>query len=385
MPHNARVHTGGTSRRGSALVLALLLALVLVAVTAGLALRMGGERGIALDDAAQTDALNAAQSGLNTYFAVSSSMPRTGTDSTRLDTTITVSGGNANISVRRIRRGATASDPTLYAVVARGASTRNRVAAGTPSAERAIVQYAQYMGSTFTPNAALTSLAGINKSGASGSFNGADACGARAAVPGVSVPNNGYSGSTAPISGSTGSTPNGIGTEGTLGTAKDAIPMDWATIMSPTGLPYDNVFASGVSTSQRPAWNALFPTPMSAWPITLIQGDATFAGNSWNPGRGILVVTGNLRINGGWYTDGLVLVGGNLDSNGGNTFTGAVLTGLNVKIPGGGFGSDDVVTDDPLSGTKEFQYNSCTLDSALTRLGRFRPIANGQIANYPIF
>ena len=35
MPHNARVHTGGTSRRGSALVLALLLALVLVAVTAG--------------------------------------------------------------------------------------------------------------------------------------------------------------------------------------------------------------------------------------------------------------------------------------------------------------------------------------------------------------
>ena len=71
--------------------------------------------------------------------------------------------------------------------------------------------------------------------------------------------------------------------------------------------------------------------------------------------------------------------------NGGNTFTGAVLTGLNVKIPGGGFGSDDVVTDDPLSGTKEFRYNSCTLDSALTRLGRFRPIANGQIANYPIF
>ena len=75
------------------------------------------------------------------------------------------------------------------------------------------------MGSTFTPNARLTNLAGSTKSGASGSFNGTDACGARAAVPGVSVPNNGYSGSTAPISGSTGSAPNGIGTEGRLDSA----------------------------------------------------------------------------------------------------------------------------------------------------------------------
>lgn len=373
------------SRRGAALIMALLLAVILVAVTAGLALRMSGERRVALDDAAQTDALNAAQSGLNTYFALSTGVPHTGVDSTRVDTVITVSGGSASVSVRRIRKGPLASDPVLYAVVSRGATTRNRASAATPAAQRALVQFATYAGASFTPNAALTSLAGVNKSGASGAFNGTDACGLKAPVPGVSVPNGGYSGSTAPISGRTGNVPNGIGTEGVLGTAKNNVSVDWATLSTPSGLPYDNTFASGVGTAQRPAWNAIYPEPMTAFPFTLIQGDATFAGNSWNRGRGILVITGTLRVNGSWYHDGLVLVGGNIDSNGGNTFSGAVVTGLNVKIPGSGFGSDDVVADDPLSGTKSFRYNSCILDSALSRLGAFRPVANAQLANYPIF
>jgi hypothetical protein len=374
------------ARRGSALVIALLLAVVLVAVTGGLALRMGGERRIALDDAAQTDALNAAQSGLQAYFANTSGMPRTGTDSTRFDTTITVSGGSAAISVRRVRAAVSAGERPLYAVISRGTSTRYRPSAATPSAEQAIVQFAEFAGGTFVPGAALTSLAGVNKSGASGQLNGNDACGVKPPVPGVAVPNGGYSGSTAPISGSTGSSPQGIGTEGTAGTAKDNVPLDWATIRAPSGLPYDKIYPSGLGTGQRSDWNAFYPEPtMTNWPITLIQGDATFSGNSWNRGRGILVVTGTLRINGSWYHDGLVLVGNDIDSNGGNTFNGSVITGLNVKIPGAGFGSDDVVADDPLSGTKSFRYNSCILDSALTRLARFRPIANAQLSNYPIF
>ena len=358
-----------------AVVLVLLLTVVMLLAVTGAAMRASGERGIAKSDIARTTALTVAQSGLQRYVAAMSGVPHTGTDSTRHDTTFTVSGGDVAITTRRVRQGSTQNGKSLYMVISRGSVTRFRNSPTAPNAEQAVGQFVEVQVTLLSVNAAFTSLVPVAKSGSSGNISGVDACGAHATIPGMSAADASYSGNTSVLSGSPPL--QNLGTGGTTGTAQANVNIDWASVLVGSFLPPDPgrdfLLMPNLAT-----WNAAFPTGMTSYPITKITGDALVNG-TFNNTRGVLIVTGNLNIGGSWVHDGILLIGGNLNVNGTSTISGAVITGLNVQVGG-------VVADDALSGTKNYIFNSCAVDSSLKRVNRNpTAIRNGQVTNYPLF
>jgi hypothetical protein len=199
----------------------------------------------------------------------------------------------------------------------------------------------------------------MNKAGGAGTMNGTDACGAAAAIAGVALASgtgvNGtnYTGATGPIDGNPDNTPVSLGTNGPAGTAKDQVQIDWSGIVNGTVLPPDYVY---------PTWPASFAN----WPVIKANGDLTLPGN----GQGILIVTGNLTINGSNTWQGLILVGGSVNSNGSNTNRGAVVAGLNTKL-------GQIVGQSSMNGTKSYQYDSCALARALGHIGSLQRVRNG--------
>jgi hypothetical protein len=229
-----------------------------------------------------------------------------------------------------------------------------------PTAERTVAQYAVWQPANLDLDAAFTSLSGVDKNGNSGALDGNDGCGAFPAIPGVAVPGGTYTGQTSPINGNPDNAPIDLGTPGTSGSAKDAVEVDWAGISAGTALP-PNYTIPGNS----------WPTAaqMANWPVILVNGDLSLSGSETN-GKGILIVTGNLTMGGSWQHDGIVLVGGVLVSNGNNTIQGAVMTGLNIKL---GIAVPQVAI---ANGNKTFQYNSCSIASALKQIGSVRRVRN---------
>jgi hypothetical protein len=178
----------------------------------------------------------------------------------------------------------------------------------------------------------------------------------RSAVPGGT-----YTGQTNPINGNPDNAPIDLGTPGTSGSAKDAVEVDWAGISAGTALPPDYTIPGN-------SWPSA--TQMLDWPVILVNGDLSLGGSNAN-GKGVLIVTGNLTLGGSWQHDGIVLVGGVLTSNGNNTIQGAVITALNIKL---GIAVPQVAI---ANGNKTFQYNSCSIASALERIGSVRRVRNG--------
>jgi hypothetical protein len=101
-----------------------------------------------------------------------------------------------------------------------------------------------------------------------------------------------------------------------------------------------------------------------------VNGDLDLSGGETN-GKGILIVTGNMTVGGSWRHDGIVLVGGVLTSNGNNNIQGAVITALNIKL------GVAVPQNAIANGNKTFQYNSCSIASALKRIGSVQRVRNG--------
>ncbi len=91
----------------------------------------------------------------------------------------------------------------------------------------------------------------------------------------------------------------------------------------------------------------------SYFPIIYVRGSADIQGNG--RGQGILIVDGDLKINGNFTWLGLVLVRDDLDKGNGNaTITGAVMA-RNVDLQGG------TVT----GGSQTVSYSKCAVESAL--------------------
>ena len=96
-----------------------------------------------------------------------------------------------------------------------------------------------------------------------------------------------------------------------------------------------------------------------------------------NKGRGILIVDGDLDINGSNQWDGIVLVGGQLTSNGNNVTSGTVMAGLNRLI-----GETAAAVDDAsLNGTKSYVYNSCSVKKASSSMARYTMVPNTWMDN----
>jgi hypothetical protein len=353
------------NRRGATLPLTILV-IVLLGVSVAIAyMRLSSERRITGDTQAQLNAFAVAQSGIERYMSLVAAKPAASpADVTYND----LPGGTAVVTVRMLRESTTTLLPAVYVVSSRGTNTTaKRYSSGGAPAERTIATYALWTPAPFDLNGAYTSLSGMQQNGAgSGGLSGVDHCvaagGSQPAIPGVAVPDGTYGGSVAPIDGNPDNTPAEIGTPGTGGTAKDEVDIDWAAIVAGTVLP---------PNYSLPTW----PTApqMAAWPVTKASGanaDLILPAS----GKGILIVTGNLTVNGAMpplQWDGLILVGGNIVSNGQMNVFGAVITGLNVKL------GVAVPVQTVGNGTKTFQYDSCNLARALGHIGSLQRVRNG--------
>lgn len=351
------------NRRGAMLPLTvLLLALMGVAVAITYS-RISSERRITGDSRAQLGAFAVAQSGLNRFLSTLNGKPAGPFPVTVVYNDLP--GGTAQVDLRQLRESTTTLLPALYVISSRGRYTAaKRFDAMAPASERTVATYALWTPAPFDLNAGFTSLSGIQKNGGSGALSGVDRCGAQAAIPGVAVPNGGYVGDVTIINGNPDDAAVGMGTGGLGGTAKDEVDIDWAGIIAGTYLPPAYTY---------PAW----PTAaqMNNWPITRVNGDLTLPGS----GKGILIVTGNLTISGGDQWEGLVLVGGTITSNGNNTVYGGTVSGLNVKI--GVAVPSSVIAN----GNKTYQYDSCSLNRALGKVGSIQRVRNGWSDNWSTY
>jgi hypothetical protein len=172
----------------------------------------------------------------------------------------------------------------------------------------------------------------------------------------------GWTGDSGVINGSPDDRPARLGTQGTGGTAKDEVDIDWAGIIAGTYLAPNYVYnATGWPTAAQ----------FTQWPILRVNGDLTMQPPTLVGGKGILIVTGNLTISGNTGWDGLILVGGRLTSNGNNTVHGGVISGLNIKL------GQAVLASDMANGNKTYQYDSCALARALGKIGSLQRVRNG--------
>jgi hypothetical protein len=136
------------------------------------------------------------------------------------------------------------------------------------------------------------------------------------------------------------------------------------------------------STSYFPS-TGTFAADTNYWPVIHVKNHDTSPGgwnSMWgltNKGRGILIVDGDLDINGSNQWDGIVLVGGQLSSNGNNVTSGTVMAGLNRLI-----GETAAAVDDAsLNGTKSYVYNSCSVKKASSSMARYTMVPNTWMDN----
>lgn len=355
------------NRTGSAIVIGLLLLIILSAVAAGTSGMLTSERRAVGDLEAGVDAYDIARSAHDRFVANPTAWlpgftPPTwvGPDSAL----ISRPRGSAWVSVQRIRP-AVGQSSALYLVRARALRTGFQNG-NSPTAERIYAQYARWQAGAIGALSAWTSLTGITKSGGSGTISGVDACGVSSPVGGVAVPAvPGYTqtgGSSVP-----NGTPN-ILNMGTQPTANSMVPVDWAGIVGGTVLTPDITLPGGVWPS--------FAAP-SFWPVIYVNQVAPW--NLPTDGRGFLIVKNDMNLTGSVSWSGVILVGGRITSSGSNTITGAVITGLNVLL------GQTVAVSDLGSGTKTFQYNSCTVASAVSRFGGLAPLRNASVDNWPSY
>lgn len=369
------------ARAGFALPVVLLAMFLLVGALASGFAMLSGER--AADDAAlQAQGATAiAETGLqqalvNRTGLGLSAVPGATPDSARL----TVSGGYADIVTTRLRE-ATETVPGIYYIRVRGVRTATGVAnAGDAVATAAT--FATYKPITMEVKASMTGINGIKKTGSSGLISGHDQCGEKSSLPAVAVPADpGITGSGQwenSLEGSKKADTLAADPEGVA----DLVGVDWDAIVNDNALNADyDLPASGAGFPD----NSWFTANPNAWPTIIVRNgpDPTTDFPLPNFGRGLLVVFGDLNLNGnhaGW--NGIILVGGRLRSNGQNEINGATITGLNVKL---GFAVEDNEVNE-LQGTKQFKYHSCNVANALNGgAGGLRAYQNSWANSFPTY
>jgi hypothetical protein len=236
---------------------------------------------------------------------------------------------------------------------------------------------------SFTVQSSMTGINGINKAGNSGIISGVDQCpvasgGTGQTLPAVAVPADpGFTGQSGPLEGNPKVDTIGSDPEA----AADAVPFDWDAIVNDNAITPDFDIPANGSGFPGVAW---FDANPSRWPVVIVRNgpDPNTLFTLTTEGRGLLIVFGDLRLNGsqaGW--EGIVLVGGRLRSDGTNEVQGATITGLNVKL---GFNVDDNDVND-LNGTKQYLYNSCNVRRAMNALGALRVFQNTWANSYPTY
>ena len=295
----------------------------------------------------------------------------------RETTTVAFNNGSAVVRVTPVFLDI-ANGRGKYLITSTGFDNTSGVGGGagrTKRASRTVGAFVSWSKSTINVVSAWTSLSGIQKNG-TGIISGTDrgSCG-NGDVAGLSVP---YDPAThhadLSIAGNsfapTGAPP--YDTLSTFSAESTKVKLDWASIKNETAITADIVIPGGTFPS-----SGVFAADTNYWPVI---HDTSTPYALPNQGRGMLIIDGDLTINGSnqWY--GVIMVGGVLTSNGNNVSEGTTLSGLNYLIgshPGPSTSSDNALAN----GTKSYVYNSCSVAKATSAMARYTLLANTWMDN----
>ena len=347
-----------SNRPGFAVPTAMLVSLVLLVMLTASFTLLSTERKVSDDGRAAVDAEGMAEGALEKFLANRTSMGFTGQPAASESTRVSLSHGYADVVLTQIRP-SVGGLPALYLVKSHAVRTVKKVS-NAPNAERTVAEYAKWKVGSVAANAAFTSLTGIQKNGGAGTISGINACAGHPDAAGVAVPTPpGYSQSGGAL------VPTGSPNILDLGTQSNAVNntnIDWNSIVN--------------GTSLTPDYNNSWPSSFgSTWPVIKYTGDLTLPAN----GQGVLIVTGNLTINGLEHWDGVILVGGTITANGNDVIDGALMTGLNTLL------GQTVPVQAVGNGTKTFQYDSCKIASAMASFGGLVPYSNAWVDDWSTF
>lgn len=277
-------------------------------------------------------------------------------------------GGDAEVC-SYLLRAAVGDEPELWVIRSSARRTGGNLA-HLPDAERSVAQIAYWDAADMDVKAGLTSLGGVDKNGNSGVVSGIDECGEKGALPALAIPENPKYDDKFPKVLETGPGQDRIDYIGTdPEDAAQSVNIDWKGIVDGKALTPDEEYKGG-------SWQP--PTTKKEWPILKYNGNLAGAPK----GKGILIVTGDLILNGGQVDwQGIILVGGSLTSNGNNTMSGATLVGLNALLGQKVKASE---LDATLNGTKQIRYNSCHVSKALEAYSSLVPVSNAWMDSWPV-
>lgn len=328
--------------RGSVVMMVLV---VLVGVT------ILGAAGLAIttDDIRQSENLEASTEA---FYAADAGLQRYLGESNNGTSTATYSIGSSSVTVTPTGLTTLAGGQGMFRVRSVATHTDARGAVTT----RAVSALGIYRsGATITTKAALASGTGLLKNGGSGTISGDDLaslsdplCPASptVAVAGVSVPPGEYT----QLGGE--SVPVGDPPIDDSQTAEE--------LLEGTNIPWDDLHDHGgdIADYRVPPddWPDFDTLEDDEWPVIYVDDNLEVAPE--DSGRGTIVVTGNLTMNGSFEWDGIILAGGYMTSNGYQTITGATITGLNLLL------GETVPQSDVGNGDKKFLYNSCYVAAA---------------------
>ena len=343
-----------TERRGFALPVAVMVIAVLTIMIAGGFSLVSAERRSVADQKSQISAFRIAEQGLEMYLVRRDSLGLVGVPGAKDSVRLTLEGGYADVSLTRIRP-VQGSLSGLYVVRSKGVETTGAYA-GTPEGVRTVAQYVLWEPAPMQVLAGWTAISGLDKNGTAGTLGGFDACGDSAAVAGVAVPvNPGYDGKT--------SAATGVPPIDTITVAD--VKIDWDGIINKNIIKPTIILPGGT-------WpQAQFDTDTTFYPIIRVNGDFVMPSS----GRGMLIVTGSLTLNGNVGWKGVLLVGNDIVSNGINGIGGATISGLNVKL-------GTYVKGSVANGTKSYTYNSCEVAKATTTAGALVTLRNTWVDNW---
>jgi hypothetical protein len=357
-------------RSGFALPMAILLIGFMTAGVLAAFARTGAEVQIVDNQSAETRAYANAERGLGQFLAAAKP-PKTAA----YTVDYTYPDGGATVTVRRMRDRAFPKDTAIWLIQSTG---RVVARSGRPLGERTVAQLGMDVVGQMQVLSSWTSLNVLNKSGDAGSISGIDTC-TGTSVAGVATPTGGLTGKTDPIVG----TPQHLEMGSTVDSIKDHVKIDWEAITDTAAPAIDPdvlVCTPGTYGYVDASWGGnpcdSWPADFTDWPVILVNGSLT--PNLPSDGRGTLIVTGDLDIGGNQFWDGIILVGGRIHDKGNGGITGAVISGLNV-LKGDVVGMSIV---DEASGTKDYQYDSCTIANAMSNMSRLEPMNNAWVDNW---
>lgn len=342
----------GPSARGSggfALVLALLVIVgVTVLATGGVWMAQADSR-TAVNYRTASRALQLADAALSRFVGEESGVPVT-------PRTYAFSGGSATVNSERL--GIFAGGHEMYRLEATAQLDSD------PNVTRTVATRVMLDPLALQFPGGLSSGNNIRKDGVAGLVSGLDAATASDCPvapqpdrPGVIArdytQSGGGGGSSPGCDGPICGDPPIVETSNPL----SSVTFDWAGILDGSVVDFDHVTTDGSSWTSATG---------DDWPVIFIDNGSrvSLSDAAGHSGQGILIIRGDVKLEGDFHWDGVLMIGGALKSAGNNVVTGATVAGLNELL---GVSEDDT---DLGNGQKTFQYHSCNILRAMQEAGK---------------